>query len=553
MTYPWLSSYPDHIDWHASIPARPVPDILTETIQKFGQRPAFDFLGRKWTWQEIADQVDRLAKGLQDCGFKKGDRAALLLPNCPVFVISYYAILKAGGTVVNLNPLYTQDELHHMVQDSQVSLIITADLKILHDKAASLLNNSTLQKLIVASFSSLLPFPKNVLFSLARIKEVASPEYNERILRLPDLMDNNGRPNAVPVDPGEDVAVIQYTGGTTGTPKGAMLTHANVFANVEQARLWFTEARPGEDRMLGVIPFFHVFAMTAVMNFSVRCGFEIIATPRFDLEETLKIIDRKKPGIFPAVPAIYNAMNNSPKIKKYDLHSLKYCISGGAPLPAEVKKQFETLTGCVVAEGYGLTEASPVVCANPLNGKNKAGSIGLPLPGTVVAILDLETHQPVPQGERGELCVRGPQVMKGFWNNPEETAKSLAGGWLHTADIATMDSDGYVFIVDRLKDMIITNGYKVYPRNVEEAIYKNPAVEECIVAGLPDPARGEIVKAWIKPKEGQTITAEQMKAFLQDKISPMEMPRQMEFRDKPLPKTLIGKLSRKDVVAEEKK
>jgi len=304
--------------------------------------------------------------------------------------------------------------------------------------------------------------------------------------------------------------------------------------------------------MLGVIPFFHVFAMTGVMNIAVNKAMEIIALPRFELDATLKLIDEKKPTIFPAVPAIYNGINNNKKLKKYDLTSLKYCISGGAPLPVEVKKKFEAETGAVVVEGYGLTESSPVLCCNPREGINKAGSIGMPFPNTIVEIIDPDTGEHVKTGERGELCARGPQVMQGYWKRPEDNAKTLQDdGRLHTGDIATMDEDGYFFIVDRIKDMIITNGYNVYPRNVEEAIYLHPSVEECIVAGLPDKQRGEIVKAWIKCKEGRVLSSEDLKTFLKDKISSMEIPKRIEFRDEDLPKTMIGKLSRKDIVEQE--
>ena len=347
-----------------------------------------------------------------------------------------------------------------------------------------------------------------------------------------------------------DIALYQYTGGTTGTPKGAMLTHANIVANTEQAAMWLG-CEEGEDKMLGVLPFFHVFAMTAVMNISVRKAMEIVALPRFELDQALKLIHTKKPTVFPGVPAIFNGINNHKKLSKFDLSSIKYCISGGAPLPVEVKKKFEEKTGGILVEGYGLTESSPVVCCNPREGLNKAGSIGLPFPQTIVDIVDPETGQEVPMGERGELCARGPQVMKGYWNRPDETAATIKGGRLHTGDIAIMDEDGYFFIVDRIKDLIITNGYNVYPRNVEEAIYLHPSVEECIVAGLPDKQRGEIVKAWIKCRDGRSLTAEDLKTFLKDKLSPMELPKRIEFREEPLPKTMIGKLSRKDIVEEE--
>lgn len=304
--------------------------------------------------------------------------------------------------------------------------------------------------------------------------------------------------------------------------------------------------------MLGVLPFFHVFAMTAIMNLSIRNGFTIYATPRFELEQTLKLIDKIRPHYFPAVPAIYNAINNHPKAGQYDLSSLLYCVSGGAPLPVEVKKSFEDKTGCVVVEGYGLTESSPVVCVNPIEGENRPGSIGLPVPSTQIKLCDPETGALVAEGKRGELCVKGPQVMQGYWNRDEDTQNVLKDGWLHTGDVAEIDADGYVYIVDRIKDLILTNGYNVYPRHVEEAIYAHEAVEECIVAGINDAQRGEVVKAWIKLKDGAELDRPALKDFLKERLSAYEMPRQIEFRDEPLPKTMIGKLSRKDLLAEEK-
>lgn len=551
--YPWLKNYPQGLDWATEIPVRPVAEIMDETARRFAAHPAFDFMGRKQNWAQMGEQVNRLARGLQKIGVGKGVKVGLFLPNSPLFVIGYYAILKAGGTVVNYNPLYAVKELQHQIADSNTSIMITADLKILCDKIESVMQGGQLDKVIVARFAEMLPFPKNIIFPIVKKKEVATLPPSGRILSLSDVMNNDARLGPVTIDPHRDIAMLQYTGGTTGVPKGAMLTHANVCANTEQALRWFRNVQPGQERMLGVLPFFHVFAMTAVMNFSVRAGLEIIALPRFELDQALKLIDKKKPHYFPAVPAIYNAINNHKDLHKYDVTSLRYCISGGAPLPVEVKKQFEKITGCVVVEGYGLTEASPVLCANPIEGENRAGSIGVPFPGTVVEIINPEDKTtPMPHGERGELCARGPQVMAGYWNKPEDTAEVLRDGRLYTGDIAIMDQDGYVYIVDRIKDMIITNGYKVYPRNVEEAIYLHPAVEECIVAGLKDENRGEIVKAWVKPKTGKTIAEQELKDFLEDKISKMEIPRHIEVRDTPLPKTMIGKLSRKDILAEEK-
>jgi long-chain acyl-CoA synthetase len=553
-SYPWLNQYPSHVDWHKEYTPRPVFDMLSDTVSRFPTNPAFDFLGKGWSWGEIGALVDRMAKGLQAAGVVKDTKVGIFLPNCPYFLVSYFAIMKAGGTVVNFNPLYVERELVHQINDSETKIMITLDLEILYTKMKTCLKDSDLEKILVCPFTAILPFPKSLLFKVVKGKELADVEYGASVLRYDDVMSNDGKPAPVSIDAANDVAVLQYTGGTTGTPKGAMLTHGNIMANTEQATEWLGGDMPdGEGRMLGVLPFFHVFAMTAVMNFSVKLGFEIIALPRFDLNQALKLIDKRKPHYFPAVPAIYNGVNNSPKADKYDLTSLRFCISGGAALPAEVKKQFEQKTGCTVVEGYGLTESAPVVCCNPPSGANKPGSIGLPFPSTTVVLLDPEDKvTPVKQGEKGELCVRGPQVMKGYWKKDDETANVMQNGFLHTGDIAIMDEDGYFFIVDRIKDLIITNGYNVYPRQVEEAIYLHADVEECIVAGIPDSQRGEIVKAWVKPKDGKTITEDALKEFLTDKLSKIERPRLIEVRSEPLPKTMIGKLSRKDILAEEK-
>jgi long-chain acyl-CoA synthetase len=557
--HPWLKSYPQALDWHQKIPPRAVFEMLDDTVRDFGHRPGFDFLGKKYSWSEIGDLVNRFAAALQKNGIKKGKKVGLFLPNSPYFLICYYAVLKTGGTVVNYNPLYAERELIHQIEDSQTDIMITLDLALLHDKIYKMLDSTRLQQIIMAKFTDILPFPKSALFPIFKAKERAKINQDDpRILWFHEMIKNDGKINVPAIDPQEDIAVLQYTGGTTGVPKGAMLTHYNVYANAVQSLSWFSKTRKGEQRMLGVLPFFHVFAMTGVLNLSVLSATEIIALPRFDLKDALKIIDKKKPHFFPAVPAIYNAINNFKDLDKYDLSSLEYCISGGAPLPVEVKKTFEKITGCVLVEGYGLTESSPVACINPIVGDNLAGSIGLPVIGTTIEIINPDDKiTPMPLGERGELCIRGPQVMKGYWNKPDATADVLRktdddGLRLYTGDIAIMDEQGYVYVVDRIKDMIITNGYNVYPRNVEEAIYLHPAVEECVVAGIPDTDRGEIVKAWIKLKTGTALDDSGLKEFLADKLSKLELPRQIEFRDQPLPKTMIGKLSRKDILAQEK-
>lgn len=556
--FPWLEHYPEGVDWNLDIAPRPVFSLLQDAAQRFSARPAFDFLGKKYTWMQIETLARKMAKGLQGLGIGKGQSIGIFLPNCPYYLVSYYAVLMTGARVVNLNPLYAEGELAHLIEDSETDIIITADLALLYNKMQKMREITRLKKLIVCPFTKILPFPKNVLFPIFKCSELAEITYDENVLRYDHLIKNDGMVQIPTINAKDDIAILQYTGGTTGTPKAAMLTHANVYTNAMQAKMWFADVRQGEDKMLGVLPFFHVFAMTAVMNFSVAMGLEIVALPRFDLKDTLKTIHKKKVTLFPAVPAIYGAINASPLRTKYDLSSLKYCLSGGAPLPVEVKQTFEKNTGCIVIEGYGLTESSPVACVNPVHGENKAGSIGLPWPQTIVEIIDpADKKTPMPVGERGELCIRGPQVMKGYWKNEAATSdvirKTENGETrLYTGDVAIMDAQGYVFIVDRIKDMIITNGYKVFPRNVEEAIYQHPAVEECIVAGIPDEQRGELVKAWIKLRDGLSLTEQDLKIFLREKISPMEIPKRIEFRETPLPKTMIGKLSKKDVLKEEK-
>ena len=547
----WERGYPPEVDWNAPLPAQTLTALFDDSAARFAARPMLDFLGKRSSYGEIAALVDRAAKGFQAAGVGKGVRVGLFLPNTPYYVICYFAVLKAGGIVVNFNPLYAERELQHQIADSGVGMMVTLDLKLLYDKMARMLAESRLKRLVVCPMADILPFPKNWLFPVAKRAEVARIPADDQHLPFKRLIDNDGQPQPVAVDPATDIAVLQYTGGTTGVPKGAMLTHANLTANTEQCRLWFVGAKPGEERMLGVLPFFHVFAMTVVMNLSIRMGAEIVMLPRFNLDEVMEAIHKKRPTLFPAVPTIYTAINHHKQLEKYDLSCIRFCFSGGAPLPVEVKQAFERTTGCVLVEGYGLSESSPVATGNPMTAPGKAGSIGLPLPGTVIEIVSLEEPRRVlPPGEKGEVCIRGPQVMQGYWKKPDETAMTLVDGRLHTGDVGYMDEDGYTFIVDRIKDMILCSGFNVYPRNVEEAIYLHPAVAECVVAGLPDEYRGQTVKAYIRVDDGKTLTREELIDFLKDKLSPIEMPKVIEFRDQ-LPKTMIGKLSRKALLDEE--
>ena len=552
MTHPWLASYNPDIAFETDLNLRPVGDLMDEAAAHYGNRPAFDFLGRKWTWGQMAALTDCAAAALQEAGLGKGDKIGLFLPNSPLFLIAYYAIMKTGATAVHYNPLYAKHELINQIKDSGTETMISMNLKVLCDPLLPLLEESELKRVILSDFTRWLPFPKSLLFKLVKGKDIARPGLDNRILSWDKMTAKAAAPTPVDIDIHEDVALLQYTGGTTGIPKGAMLTHANIVANCEQSFAWFPDTQPGQEKMVGVLPFFHVFAMTAVMNMSVRAGMEIIALPRFDLNQTLKLIDKHKPTYFPAVPAIYTAINNHPGRDSFDLSSIKYCVSGGAPLPVEVKTQFENKTGCILVEGYGLTESAPVVCVNPTHTTPRPGCIGLPVPHTIVEIISTEDGKtPMPIGERGELCVRGPQVMKGYWNRPEDSKDVLKDGRLHTGDVAIMHADGMVEIVDRIKDLILTNGYNVYPRHIEEAVYSHEAVEECVAGGLPDSARGEKVKLWLKLKQGYTLSEADLRSYLKDRLSPIEMPREIEFRQENLPKTMIGKLSRKDLIEDD--
>lgn len=553
-TMPWLSQYPTGVDWHMQLSVAPLFALLDDAAARHGQLTCTHFLGKTLSYAEIADLVERTAAGLQRLGVKKGTKVGLFLPNSPTFIVYFFAILKAGGTVVNYNPLYTVRELADQVRDSDTEMMVTLDLKVLFEKVDELLQSEVLERAIVCSFPALLPAAKAALFRLFKAKDLARPQTSparDRIVAEGDVIGPDDTLTPVPIDPLEDVAVLQYTGGTTGTPKGAMLTHANIYVNVHQVAAWAPDLKDGEERVLGVLPFFHVFALTVVMNFSIAKAAEIVIMPRFVLDDALKLIDRTKPTVMPGVPTLFNAISQHPKVKSHDLSSLKFCLSGGAALPLEVKQRFEAQTGCKLVEGYGLSETSPVATANPINGPVKVGSIGLPLPGTTLSLRDLaDLSKEVPMGEKGEICIKGPQVMAGYYKRPEATAEQMVGDYLRTGDVARMDEEGFFFIEDRIKDLIISSGFNVYPRRIEEAIYEHDAVAEVTVIGVKDIKRGEAPKAFVKLKPGKSVTAEALMAHLTERISKIEMPAAIEFRDE-LPKTMIGKLSKKELKAEE--
>ena len=548
---PWLASYPSFADWGMDIRTEPAHAAFERSVAAYPNRTCMEFLGRTWTYRQTGTMVRAAAKGLQDMGVQKGDRIALMLPNTPYYIVLFHAVLLIGGVVVNINPLYAQQELDVLAKDSRPRMLVTMDLELTYPKARKTVDRNKIEKLLLCSMIDVLPWRKAVLFNIFKRKTLAQIEDNKRQVWFENLVQNEGNYRSAAIDPENDVAVLQYTGGTTGTPKAAMLTHANVSANAIQVAAWYDPKDIGEEKFLAALPFFHVFAMTVAMTTALRYGAQIIILPRFDLKTCLRAIANKKPTFFPAVPTILNAINTYPDIRNHDLSSLKLCMSGGAPLPVEVKKEFERISGCVVVEGYGLSETSPVATTNPTVGTNKLGSVGIPMPGTTIEIHSIEgPHEVLPIGRRGQICIRGPQVMKGYWDNPEETENAIQDGAFRTGDVGYMDEDGYVFIVDRLKDIIIAGGYKIYPRLVEDAIYEHPAVGEVTVISIRDKYRGQAPKAFIRLKGGQTLTEAELIIFLKDKLSVIEQPDSYEFRDE-LPKTLIGKLSKKELQVEE--
>lgn len=547
----WLNSYPEDINWNAEIPASSLNSLIKDSVEKFPQKSCIDFLGKKYTYSELDNLIDRAAKGFQMLGLTRGTRVGLFLPNCPQFVISFFGILRAGGVVVSYSPLYSESQIQHQIKDSGTEIMVTLGLEALYPKIRPLVNGSPLKKLIIGTMQEVLPFPKSLLFPILKRNDISQVKKDSSEVSFSDLLDNDGLIDEINCDPLSDIAVLQYTGGTTGVPKGAMLTHSNLYSNSYQAMLWMSGVELGTERMLGALPFFHIFALSMVMNFSLLIGGEILMHPRFDLKAVLKDIDKKKPTLVPGVPTMFAAINQSPLLSKINLTSIKFCLSGGAPLPTEVKEKFERLSNCKLVEGYGLTESAPVATCNPLYGENKKASIGIPLPRTEIKITDPdEPNKVMNTGDRGEICIKGPQVMKGYWMKEEETTKAINNGYLRTGDIGYMDHEGYVFLIDRIKDLILVSGFNVYPRNIEEAIYQHDAVAEVIVIGIPDDLKGQSVKAFIKLESGKSVSEDDLLDFLSSRLGRHEIPKSIEFREE-LPKTLVGKLSKKELVEEE--
>lgn len=547
---PWVKHYPPGIAWDVPIDMTPVHEQVLRACATTPDADALDFLGKKTKFRDLERQINAFAGALQqNLGVTKGTRVALLLPNTPFFVVAYYAILKVGGTVVNCNPLYTASELRHIVANAGADLMITLDLKLIFDKAEKLVAEGHVKRLIVCNFPEALPGPKKLLYKIAKsgdLAKVSASPIASKVSDFDDLIRLRLAPAPVAIDPLKDCAVQQYTGGTTGIPKGAMLSHANIAAQVSQINYWGLHLFHPPSRVIAVLPFFHIFAMTTCMNLPLAGGVQVIMLPRFEMRAFLDTMTRTGPNILLAVPTLIQALAKHGDKAAPHLTSLEVSVSGGAPLSDEVRANWSKVSKALLAEGYGLTEASPVVCCAALAVPSKSLSIGQPLPGTDIRFIDVETGNPVPLGERGELQVKGPQVMLGYFEDPEATRTAFMDGWLRTGDVGYMDEDGYVFLVDRIKDLIICSGFNVYPRVIEEALLHHPAVEETNVIGVPDEYRGEAPVAYVKLKQGQTVTDSQLKDFLGETLNKIEMPKEIIFKDE-LPKTLIGKLSKKEL------
>ncbi len=552
---PWLAHYDANVPAEPSIPHVQLPQLLTEAAAQCGDRTAIIFYGNRLTYLQLELAADRFARALRSLGIGAGDRVAICLPNVPQFPIAFYGTLRAGAVAIPTNPLYTATEMEHHLKDSGAKALITLD--ILYPTVHAVRQDTPLAHVILTNVADYLPMPLSLLYPLKEAREQRGkphvPEsaikHDPSIVQLKDLLARvPAKRGGVPLldlpaaGSPDDLAVLQYTGGTTGVSKGAMLTHRNLVANAIQTGIWPGEARFTAHTAVVALPFFHVYGLTVGMNMNIYNAATMVLLPRFVPADVLATIQKYHPDLFPGIPTMYLAIAREieKRGKGEKIDSVKVCLSGAAPLLGEVQKRFEEVSGAHIAEGYGLSEASPVTHSNPLRGDRRLGTIGVPLPGTEARIVDPQTGATMPLGERGEITIRGPQVMRGYWNRPDETAKVLQDGWLRTGDIGVMDADGYFTIVDRAKDLIIAGGYNIYPREVEEVVAQHPAVQEVVVVGVPDEYRGETVRAYVVLKEGATATADEIIQFSKQELAVYKAPKQVVFRTE-LPKTLVGK------------
>jgi long-chain acyl-CoA synthetase len=544
MDFPWAHNYDPGVPLTVGPVTQSLPWLLLNAAQKSPQAPALAFMGRIVSYRELSDQAARLAQALAALGLTSGDRLGILLPNCPQLVVAYHAALRLGAVVVMLNPLLSAKELAHQLADSGARHLVLLDHFL--PKVEEVQGQLDLSHCIITSLTESLPWPLSWLYPFKAWRQGLATGFRpgpgryrwRELLQHPPL-------TAPPVPGPQDLAVLQYTGGTTGIPKAAMLTHGNLMMNVAQINAWLPRVRYGAERLVGLLPFSHSFGLTACLNWPMAQGALVIVLPRFEIDGFLQVLKKHRPTMLPGVPTLFVALINDPRLPQLDLSELWACISGSAPLPLEVRDRFESLSGCRILEGYGLTEAAPVTHFNPIQGKRPPGSMGMPLPSTAAKVMDQETGaRELPPGEVGELAILGPQVMAGYWKSPQETAAVLRDGWLYTGDLARMDADGYFYIVERKKDLIIAGGYKIYPREVEEVLYQHPSVQEAVALGVPDAYRGETVKVVIVPKDGIGLTVHEIEAYCRQHLAVYKVPKIIEFRTQ-LPKSQVGKVLRR--------
>ncbi len=548
----WTKHYPKTVEGSMHYDELPLQHFFTESAKAYPEHEAVHFLGKSITYEDLHNQAVSFANQLIKLGVKKGDRVAIMLPNSPQSIISYYGILMTGGIVVQTNPLYVERELQHQLSDSGAKLIVCLDSVL--PRVQKVMEQTPLELIIVTSIPDYLPFPKGMLFPLVQKKQgipKVKVEYSDRILRFTKLVKEGSLQQPDVEVTSTDVALLQYTGGTTGLAKGVILTHYNLVVNAQQCDAWLYKAKPAKERVLGVMPFFHVYGMTTVMNVAVLKAQTMVLLPRFNPKDVLKTIEKQKITLFPGAPTMYIALCKQEDITEYDLTSVNACISGAAALPLEVQQKFEKLTNGRIVEGYGLTETSPVACANPIWDKRKPGSVGIPWPDTDVMIFSLERDGPAEIGEIGEVFIKGPQVMSGYWNRPEDTSQTFHGDWFKSGDMGRMDEEGYVYIVDRKKELIIASGYNIYPREIEEVLYEHEAIVQAAVIGVPDEYRGETVKAFVVLKEGSSVTEEELKSYCAKRMAAFKLPKYYEFREE-LPATLTGKILKRVLLDEER-
>ncbi len=546
---PWIGFYPKGVPATIDYEQTTIVEAFRRTVKKFPKNPALIFLGKVITYKELGGLVDRFATAMAEMGVKKGSRVATLLPNIPQMVIAYYGAMAAGASMVLNNPLYTDRELEHQLNDSESEYLVTLDL--LAPRMIALKPKTKVKKIIVCHINDYLPFPKKQLFPIVKKGMFREVEKTKDVHEFLDIIKSH-KPNPPKVKLDfDDLGAFQYTGGTTGVSKGVMLTHANLSKNVQQATAWFPTFKKGEESLVGALPFFHSFGMTAVMNNCMWNGWSTVLIPRPEPLALLEAINTYKPTFLPAVPTMYVGMLRHPDFKKYNLKSLKGCFSGAAPLAKETIREFEEASGSQICEGYGLSETTPVASINPYGGKTKVGSIGLPVSDTEFKIVDIDKGtKEMGVGEPGEIIIKGPQVMKGYYKRPDETKVALKNGWLFTGDIGTMDEEGYFFIVDRKKDMIIAGGYNIYPRDIDEVLYEHPKVAEACAIGVPHEYRGETVKVFVVLKEGEKATEDEIIKYCKEKLAAYKVPKLVEFTDS-LPMSAVGKILRKELRAKE--